>query len=116
MQHLKRHALGLGIILFIAGAFLTVAPVTASGFGCGSTIWPKDDTVREVETITPEGEVVVLPKAEDVAARSDCHQKRRTQTTVALSVGVAGLIGVFWSVVAAPETVRRRRSHGLLSR
>src|SRR6266511_4156792 len=85
-----------------------VAPVTASGFGCGSTIWPKDDTVREVETITPEGEVVVLPKAEDVAARSDCHQKRRTQTTVALSVGVAGLIGVFWSVVAAPETRRRR--------
>ncbi len=116
MQHLKRHALGLGIILFLAGAFLTVAPVTASGFGCGSTIWPKDDTVREVETVTPEGEVLVLPKPEDVAARSDCHHKRQTQTTVALSLGVAGLIGVFWSVVASPDGVRRRSSHGLLSR
>jgi hypothetical protein len=115
MRHLKRHALGLGIILFIAGAFLTVAPVTASGFGCGSTIWPKDDTVRTADVVTPDGDVVNQAVAEDVEARRDCHHKRQTQTTVALSLGVAGLIGVFWSVVAAPENLRRRNRQGLLT-
>jgi hypothetical protein len=116
MRHLKRHALGLGIILFLAGAFLTVAPVSASGFGCGSTIWRNDDTVRRVETVTSDGDVLTLPKAADVEARNDCHHKRQTQTTVALSLAVAGLIGVFWSVVGAPEDLRRRDSRGLLTR
>src|SRR5688572_31463842 len=102
MRHLTRHALALGIVLFLAGAFLTVAPVTASGFGCGSTIWPKDDSVRQVQVVTPEGDALLVDKPEDVDARNDCHHKRQTQTTVALSLGVAGLIGVFWSVVSAP--------------
>jgi hypothetical protein len=115
MHAIKRHALSLGIILFVAGAFLTLAPVSKSGFGCGSTIWPEDDTVRKVETVTPEGQVLLLPKAEDVAARSDCHHKRQTQTTVAVSLGIAGLIGVFWSVVGSPESLRRRPRHGLLT-
>ncbi|MGQ0802433.1 MAG: hypothetical protein ACT4PI_00995 [Actinomycetota bacterium] len=115
MRHLKRHALGLGIILFLAGAFLTVAPVSASGFGCGSTIWPKDDTVRSADVLSPEGDVLNQPVAADVEARADCHHKRQTQTTVALSLGVSGLIGVFWSVVAAPENLRRRNRHGLLT-
>ena len=111
MRHLTRHALALGVVLFIAGAFLTVAPVTASGFGCGSTIWPKDDSVRRVEVITPEGDTILVDQPEDVDARNDCHHKRQTQTTVALSLGVAGLIGVFWSVVSSPEGTRRRASN-----
>ncbi|HUF84566.1 MAG TPA: hypothetical protein VMQ81_08250 [Acidimicrobiia bacterium] len=115
MRHLKRHALGLGIILFIAGAFLTVAPVSASGFGCGSAIWPKDDTVRTADTVAPDGQVLNAPLPADLEARADCHHKRQTQTTVAVSLGVAGLIGVFWSVVAAPETTRRRNRQGLLT-
>jgi hypothetical protein len=115
MRHVKRHALGLGIILFIAGAFLTVAPVSASGFGCGSTIWPEDDTVRTADVVAPDGEVFNQPLAADVDARDDCHHKRQTQTTVALSLGVAGLIGVFWSVVSPPETTRRRNRQGLLT-
>jgi hypothetical protein len=115
MHAIKRYALPLGIILFLAGGFLTVAPVSASGFGCGSTIWPRNDTVRRVETVTPEGEVLLLPKPEDLDARDDCHHKRRTQTTVAVSLGVAGLIGVFWSVIAAPEGLRRRNNQGLLT-
>ena len=107
MHAIKRHAMGLGIVLFLAGAFLTVNPVTKSGFGCGSTIWPNDDTVRRVEVVAPDGGVVPADKPEDVDARNDCHHKRTTQTTVALSLGVAGLIGVFWSVVSAPEGTRR---------
>ena len=108
MHAIKRHALGLGVLLFLAGAFLTVAPVTKSGFGCGSTMWPKDDTVRQVEVVTPDGQAVLVDKPEDVDARQDCHHKRQTQTTVAVALGLAGLIGVFWSVVAAPETSGRR--------
>jgi hypothetical protein len=108
MHAIKRHAMGLAIVLFLAGAFLTVNPVTKSGFGCGSTIWPNDDTVRRVEVVAPNGDVVVTDKSEDVEARRDCHHKRSTQTTVALSLGVAGLIGVFWTVVSAPEGTSRR--------
>lgn len=115
MKAITRHALGLGIVLFLGGAFLTVSPVSASSFGCGSTIWPRNDTVRQVETVTPEGEVLVLPKAEDLEARSDCHSKRQTQTTVAISLAVAGLIGVFWSVIAAPDAISRRSSRGLVT-
>jgi hypothetical protein len=115
LHAIKRHALSLGIVLFVAGAFLTFSPVSKAGFGCGSTIWPKDDSLRKVETLTPEGEVLLLPKPEDVAARDGCHEKRQTQTTVALSLGVAGLIGVFWSVVASPDGRRRRSRSGLLT-
>jgi hypothetical protein len=115
MHSIKRHALSLGIVLFVAGAFLTVSPVSKAGFGCGSTIWPKDDSLREVETLTPDGDVLLLPKAEDVAARDGCHDKRQTQTTVALSLGVAGLIGVFWSVVGSPDGRPPRSRSGLLT-
>lgn len=116
MQAIKRHALGLGVILFVAGAFLAVAPVTASGFGCGSTVYSRDDTLRRVEVRTAEGDIVELPSAADLEARSDCHDKRRGQTTLALCLGVAGLIGVFWSVVGAPEGTRRRDSRSGLIR
>jgi hypothetical protein len=110
MGAIKRHALGLGIILFAAGTILSLTPVTESGFGCGNTIWPNDDTLRRVEVATPEGEVVELPNPDDIEARDDCHQERRTHTLLALCLGGAGLLGVFWSVVGAPELRRRRES------
>lgn len=109
MNAIRRHALGLGVVLFAAGAFLALSPIERSGFGCGSVIWHNDDTLRRVEVDTPEGTTIEVPAPADLEGRSECHDRRTTQTTVALAIVVAGLLGVFWTVVGPPDAQRRPR-------
>ena len=115
MNAIKRHALGLGLMLFAAAAFLAVTPVSSGGLDCGSPIWRSNPDVGRVEVVATDGTTTFLPDPARVADKNECVDQRQLHATLSVSFAVAGLVGVFWSVVAGPEAARRRAAHHRLA-
>jgi hypothetical protein len=115
MNAIKRHALGLGIVLFAAATFLAVAPVSSGGLDCGSPIWRSNPNLGTVDVVGADGSTTFLPDPARVAAKNECVDQRQLHATLSVSLAVAGLVGVFWSVVASPAAARRRAAHHRLA-
>ena len=114
MRFIRRYALGIGIMLFAMGAIFALYPVRKSGIECGSPINQEKVLVDLVPIATENGTIVRLPDKSQVAAREDCQHQRERHALMAGSMAVSGLVGVFWSVIGAPEDQRSRR-YGLVA-
>jgi hypothetical protein len=109
MGALRRHAMAIGMVLFAAGAVLFLVPFSADGQACGSALYPKTIPVGEVETVTATGKTVRLPDPDDANVVHKCTTKVHSHRSLAVGFAVGGLVGVYASIVGAPEFDRPTR-------